>query len=890
MVPNSSPSFMSLFTDGHNPNLFAPLSSSRPSALTLDPSSSSLFLTTASLSPSAPLPDPSAPTDDPFDLLSAVAGPLPLSSSSPSSTTKSPQPSPLSSLSSSLFALPPPSSSFSSTSSSTSPPTLHHHRSLSTFLSTAASSSSSPIPLFSLFPSVSLPLTSPSTPPPLRPRSLEHPSASSSSPLSTPLTSFDFFSLPSPTLSPPSHSTSHSNPHPPLPPLSSHSDDTPEPSEQLSFFSPIFWQPSSTGKHHRTLSSITPSTSSPPSSTSSTPATSQPSSPSPYVRSRSNSNSTINPFVFTPTTQSLPPPTSISPFAGAVPTAPTSISPLSSTSSGSASDTSPSSASPQLSPALPPSSSSSASTPSSSDDGDKQSRMRVKIVNEILSSETKYVESLSTLLGCFIQPLSISCREDDRPIVSEEQLSTLSSNIHAIAQLNAKFLSDIQERVEQWTDDSCMGPLFVEFAHYFKIYTWYVGNHDQAVMTMQQLDGNARWREFLLEAMKKPRVRNLPLSSFLILPIQRIPRYKLLLQELLKHTPPAHPDHASLHKALGLVSTVAAHVNDSIRVNENRAKVRDIQSQFLTANFVSPSRRFIRSGHLTKQCRSSTRTYLFVLFNDLLVYASKLVVAQKYKVHNQIDIDSVFRVVDIADTGEGEEPHGSPSSSSHSEERKEMAASPEPTPPPTPPPATPSPPLSASSHPTINTSPSSTPTSTPPPTPGRMYKFKVLNSMKSFIVMTPDAALKQQWLHDLRLVIAERKKTIQLPSTSPFSTSSHAPMFVGDNASSVCQRCDKKFSLTVRKHHCRSCGRLCCSECVASKMMVRGEREVVRVCWKCAGKEEARLKKKKQEDGDKEKFRDKEKDRERDREKEKDKAEAAKAVERAEQKDILGLL
>lgn len=39
-----------------------------------------------------------------------------------------------------------------------------------------------------------------------------------------------------------------------------------------------------------------------------------------------------------------------------------------------------------------------------------------------------------------------------------------------------------------------------------------------------------------------PRSNQQSLSSFLIMPIQRIPRYELLLRELKKKTPEQHPD------------------------------------------------------------------------------------------------------------------------------------------------------------------------------------------------------------------------------------------------------------------------------------------------------------------------------------------------------------
>ena len=39
----------------------------------------------------------------------------------------------------------------------------------------------------------------------------------------------------------------------------------------------------------------------------------------------------------------------------------------------------------------------------------------------------------------------------------------------------------------------------------------------------------------------------------------------MLLQEFLKHTLPAHPDHDNLQKALDLITSIANHVNETLR-------------------------------------------------------------------------------------------------------------------------------------------------------------------------------------------------------------------------------------------------------------------------------------------------------------------------------------
>lgn len=57
----------------------------------------------------------------------------------------------------------------------------------------------------------------------------------------------------------------------------------------------------------------------------------------------------------------------------------------------------------------------------------------------------------------------------------------------------------------------------------------------------------------------------LNLEGFLLTPVQRICRYPLQLQELLKATPSTHPDREALEQAHCTQRAVAAHINDAKR-------------------------------------------------------------------------------------------------------------------------------------------------------------------------------------------------------------------------------------------------------------------------------------------------------------------------------------
>lgn len=67
----------------------------------------------------------------------------------------------------------------------------------------------------------------------------------------------------------------------------------------------------------------------------------------------------------------------------------------------------------------------------------------------------------------------------------------------------------------------------------------------------------------------------IPLQSSLLLPIQRIPRYELLLSDLLKNTPvDLHPvEHEYLQKAVKSIHEISVYMNEMVRRGEEEARV-----------------------------------------------------------------------------------------------------------------------------------------------------------------------------------------------------------------------------------------------------------------------------------------------------------------------------
>ena len=65
----------------------------------------------------------------------------------------------------------------------------------------------------------------------------------------------------------------------------------------------------------------------------------------------------------------------------------------------------------------------------------------------------------------------------------------------------------------------------------------------------------------------------IPLEGFLLTPVQKICKYPLQLQELLKYTPPEHPDYDRVKEALSAMRKIARLINERKRKMESIEKI-----------------------------------------------------------------------------------------------------------------------------------------------------------------------------------------------------------------------------------------------------------------------------------------------------------------------------
>jgi hypothetical protein len=108
----------------------------------------------------------------------------------------------------------------------------------------------------------------------------------------------------------------------------------------------------------------------------------------------------------------------------------------------------------------------------------------------------------------------------------------------------------------------------------------YCTNYEKTISTLQELrKKDSQFDSWLDERLEKPETGHLDLGMLMIAPVQRIPRYRLLLLDLIKNTWEDHEDYNYLCNASKLMEDVAEKVNESISVAERMNKVLSIKSK-----------------------------------------------------------------------------------------------------------------------------------------------------------------------------------------------------------------------------------------------------------------------------------------------------------------------
>ncbi|XP_013837595.2 rho guanine nucleotide exchange factor 26 isoform X2 [Sus scrofa] len=261
----------------------------------------------------------------------------------------------------------------------------------------------------------------------------------------------------------------------------------------------------------------------------------------------------------------------------------------------------------------------------------QEERKRQEAIFEVISSEHSYLLSLEILIRMFKNSKELS------DTMTKTESHHLFSNITDVCEASKKFFTELEARHQNniFIDD-ISDIVEKHTASTFDPYVKYCTNEVYQQRTLQKLLAtNPSFKEVLSRIESHEDCRNLPMISFLILPMQRVTRLPLLMDTICQKTPKDSPKYETCKRALKEVSKLVRLCNEGARKMERTEMMYTINSQleFKIKPFplVSSSRWLVKRGELTAYVedtvlfskRTSKQQVYFFLFNDVLIITKK---------------------------------------------------------------------------------------------------------------------------------------------------------------------------------------------------------------------------------------------------------------------------
>ncbi|KAF6118649.1 FYVE, RhoGEF and PH domain containing 4 [Phyllostomus discolor] len=405
------------------------------------------------------------------------------------------------------------------------------------------------------------------------------------------------------------------------------------------------------------------------------------------------------------------------------------------------------------------------------------------IANELLLTERAYVNRLDLLDQVFYCKL---LEEANRGSFPAEMVNKIFSNISSINAFHSKFLlPELEKRMQEWETTPRIGDILQKLAPFLKMYGEYVKGFDNAMELVKHMTERIPQFKLVVEEIQKQKIcGNLTLQHHMLEPVQRIPRYEMLLKDYLRKLPADSPDWNDAKKSLEIISTAASHSNSAIRKMENLKKLLEIYEMLgEEEDIVNPSNELIKEGQILKLAARNTSAqerYLF-LFNNMLLYCVPRfsLVGSKFTVRTRVGIDGM----QIVETHNEEYPH----------------------------------------------------------------TFQVSGKERTLELQASSEQDKEEWIKALQETIDafhQRHETFRNAiakdndSQSEVSTAElgkRAPRWIRDNEVTMCMKCKESFNaLTRRRHHCRACGHVVCWKCSDYKAQLEYDGgKLSKVCKDC---------------------------------------------------------
>lgn len=188
--------------------------------------------------------------------------------------------------------------------------------------------------------------------------------------------------------------------------------------------------------------------------------------------------------------------------------------------------------------------------------------LRSTVIKEIRTTEETYLNGLSRLNGFWKENLI------EFNFLKEEEAQQIFQHLPLLIQCHTIFYSNLTKKGE--TISSQIADVFLSSFSFFGVASFYIGSYNSSLELIAKKLTNPSYKDIMKQICNNnPNGSGESIESLLITPVQRAPRYILLIRELIKKTPSCHLDSEFLPIAESVVD------QETRKIEDLGAKARD---------------------------------------------------------------------------------------------------------------------------------------------------------------------------------------------------------------------------------------------------------------------------------------------------------------------------
>lgn len=251
------------------------------------------------------------------------------------------------------------------------------------------------------------------------------------------------------------------------------------------------------------------------------------------------------------------------------------------------------------------------------------------VLEELLQIEGDYVDNLRILYETWVGVYPNLREEERMGLPSPAEVRLIFGGIGDIYLVNSVFYNEL---VEVWrrSDHQFDDLVNVMYRHVgkFEVYSKYVNFLEMSQCTLEKcVQQHEAFKDFVDDFPRKTKGRQ-SISDVLIQPIQRIPRYIMLLKSMLRYAPKSSSCFPKLASTYKTMAKVAFLVNESKKMNDMRLSsfqlyndIEDYPSILINASRVLIGQFDI--GQYEPTSRTVRENFTMFILNDLIVIAKR---------------------------------------------------------------------------------------------------------------------------------------------------------------------------------------------------------------------------------------------------------------------------